>query len=188
MDCTICLSQESPVDFRSDCCNQSFHRQCFDKWISISHTCPSCRKFTFLVNTDFMNPNYILATLIKDFPKPFPFSPDEFYMICSIILKLRESKNVSLSTNVGDITREDIIQAEKEMDETISSVLKERPITSDRDILIKFIWDQISKMGQIQMKEGAKALEDLNADSERLKRQLLQSFYNNINNPKRRLL
>ena len=43
-ECTICLSNDSDIEWVKLNCNHLFHRECISEWLSINNTCPICRE------------------------------------------------------------------------------------------------------------------------------------------------
>ena len=44
IECTICLSNDSDIEWVKLNCNHMFHRECISEWLSINNTCPICRE------------------------------------------------------------------------------------------------------------------------------------------------
>ena len=64
-ECSICLSQIDNEQKQPFICKHSFHNQCIDQWIRISHNCPLCRETKLIVEPSTKNIKkiytYILA-------------------------------------------------------------------------------------------------------------------------------
>ena len=46
MECSICQENiENYLVFTSCNCSHCYHEKCINKWLKISRTCPTCRKF-----------------------------------------------------------------------------------------------------------------------------------------------
>ena len=45
--CSICFEDINENDKKKTKCNHVYHEKCIDKWFSINHQCPLCRKSKF---------------------------------------------------------------------------------------------------------------------------------------------
>ncbi|WCJ18641.1 RING/U-box superfamily protein [Euphorbia peplus] len=42
-NCGVCLEEVGEIGVGMPCCDHVFHKNCIQKWLTISHTCPLCR-------------------------------------------------------------------------------------------------------------------------------------------------
>ena len=62
-ECSICFDDINENDKKILNCNHVYHEECIEKWFSINHQCPLCRKSKFDKTMKEFEENYYMNNL-----------------------------------------------------------------------------------------------------------------------------